>query len=188
VGEKDRVTGGLGELLYAGSDVDGVADQGELELASAADGAGDHRAGVDPDADPKRSAESLSDEAVNQHSGTHRGVGMIREVVRGAEDRQSAVAKKFVHVPTGVDDGRHDDLEQGVEASDRVLGGVRLGERGEVANVDKHHCHLAALTGEDIVSLLQQARRQGWVDVGPERRLKSLPLSQTRLHAVERGG
>jgi hypothetical protein len=28
VGEKDRVTGSLGELLDAGSDVDGVADQG----------------------------------------------------------------------------------------------------------------------------------------------------------------
>jgi hypothetical protein len=36
-GEKDRVTGGLGELLDARGDVDGVADQGELELAGAAD-------------------------------------------------------------------------------------------------------------------------------------------------------
>ena len=40
--------------------------------------------------------------------------------------------------------------------------------------------------GEDVVTLLEQPRRQGGVDVGPERRLKSLPLSQTRLHAVER--
>jgi Helix-turn-helix domain of resolvase len=35
LGEKDRVAGGLGELLDAGSDVDGVTDQGrlaELEL------------------------------------------------------------------------------------------------------------------------------------------------------------
>jgi hypothetical protein len=36
--EEDRVTGDFGELLDAGSDVDRVADQGELELASTADG------------------------------------------------------------------------------------------------------------------------------------------------------
>ena len=34
VGKKDRVAGGLGELLDAGSDVDGVADQGELQFAA----------------------------------------------------------------------------------------------------------------------------------------------------------
>ena len=65
-------------------------------------------------------------------------------------------------------------------------GGIRFGERGEVANVDKHDRHLAALTGEDVVTLLKQPSRQGRVDIRPERRLKSLPLNQTRLHAVER--
>jgi len=89
-------------------------------------------------------------------------------------------------VPTGVHDGRHHDLEQRVEAGDGVLGGVGLGEWGEVADVDEHHRDLAALTGEDIFPLLKQPRRQGWVDVGAERHLKSLPLSQTRLHAVKR--
>jgi len=68
----------------------------------------------------------------------------------------------------------------------RVLGGVRLGERSEVANVDEHHGHLAALAGKDIITLLQQTCREGWIDVGAECRLKSLPLSQSRLHAVER--
>ena len=52
-GKKDCVAGGLGELLDAGSDVDGVTDQREFELACAADGTGDHHTGVDPDADPK---------------------------------------------------------------------------------------------------------------------------------------
>jgi len=33
--------------------------------------------------------------------------------------------------------------------------------------------------------LLRQPRRERRVDVGPERPLKSLPLSQTRLHAIE---
>ena len=42
------------------------------------------------------------------------------------------------------------------------------------------------LTGKHIVTLLEQPGRQGRVDVGAERRLKSLPVSQTRLHAVER--
>ena len=142
--------------------------------------------GVDPDADPQRAAESLGDEAVDQDRGAHRGVGMIGQVVRRAEDGQRAVAEELVDVPTGIDDGGHDDLEQRVEPGDGVLGGVRLGERREVADVDEHHRHLAALTGEHVVTLLEQPRRQGRVDVGAERRLKSLPLSQTRLHAVER--
>jgi len=49
---------------------------------------------------------------------------------------------------------------------------------GEVADVDEHHGDLAAFTGEDVVTLLEQPRRQGRVDVGAERRLKSLPLNQ----------
>ena len=62
LGEKDCVAGGLGELLDAGSDVDGVTDQSELEFACAADGPGDHHTGVDPDADPQLAAESLGDQ------------------------------------------------------------------------------------------------------------------------------
>ena len=112
LGEQDRVAGGLGELLDAGGDVDGVADQGELQLASAADGAGDHHTGVDADADPKLATESLGDQAVNQHSGVQRRIGMIRKVVRSAEDGQRAVAEELVDMPTGIDDGRHHDLEQ----------------------------------------------------------------------------
>jgi hypothetical protein len=37
--------------------------------------------------------------------------------------RQCAVAEELVDVFPGIDDGGHDDLEQGVEAGDRVLGG-----------------------------------------------------------------
>ena len=66
LGEKDRVAGGFGELLDAGCHVDGVTDEGELELAAAADGSGDHHTGIDPDADPKLPAESLGDKALNQ--------------------------------------------------------------------------------------------------------------------------
>src|SRR3954447_3326568 len=66
-----------------------------------------------------------------------------------------AVAEELVDMPTGVDDGRHHDLEQGVEPSDRVLGGIRFDERREVADVDEHHRHLAALTGEHVIALLK---------------------------------
>src|ERR1700744_2287530 len=92
LGEKDRVTGGFGELLDAGCHVDGVTDEGELELAAAADGSGDHHTGVDSDADAKLAAESFGDQTVNEHSGIHSGVGVMREVVWGAEDSQRAVA------------------------------------------------------------------------------------------------
>jgi hypothetical protein len=81
LGEKYCIPGGFGELLGAGRDVDGVTDQGELQLACAADGSGDHRTGVDPDADSQFSAESLGNEALNPHGGGHGGVGMIGEVV-----------------------------------------------------------------------------------------------------------
>ena len=76
-GEKDRVAGGLGELLDTRRDVDGVADQGELEFACAADGSGDHWTGVDPDADPKVAVRSLGDQAANESSGTYRRIGVI---------------------------------------------------------------------------------------------------------------
>ena len=91
-------------------------------------------------------------------------------------------------MPTGVDDSGHDNLKQSVEARDRVLGGVRLSERGEITNVDEHHGDLASLTSEHVITLLEQPRRQNRVDVGPECALKPLPLSQTRLHAIERRG
>ena len=91
-------------------------------------------------------------------------------------------------MPTGVDDRRDHDLEQRVEPGNGFLGGVRLGEGREIADVDEHHRYFAALAGEDVVTLLEQARRQRRVDVGPERRLKPLPLSQSGLHPVERRG
>src|SRR4051812_1680024 len=135
LGEKYCVTGDLGELLDAGSHVDRVPDQGELQLASTANRPGDHHTGVDPDTDPKLAAEPLGYQALNQLRRAHRRIGMIREVIRRAKDSEGTVAKELVYVPTGIDDGRHDDLEKSVETGNDVLGGVRLGERGEVADV-----------------------------------------------------
>ena len=177
LGEKDGVAGGFGELLDAGRDVDGVTDEGELELAAAADGSSDHHAGVDSDTDAKLPTEPLGNQTMNQLSGPHSGVGMIGKIVGCTEDSQCSVAEKFVHMATGIDDGRHDDLEQSVKPGDGFFGGVGLGEWSEVADVDEHHGHLAALAGEHVVALLKQSRSQGRVDIGPERRVKSLPLS-----------
>jgi hypothetical protein len=56
------------------------------------------------------------------------------EIVRRTEDGQRAVAQEFVDMPTCVDDRRHDNLEQSIESGDRVFGGVRLGERGEITD------------------------------------------------------
>ena len=39
-------------------------------------------------------------------------------------------------MPASIHDGGHDDLEQRIEAGDRVFGGVGLREWGEVANID----------------------------------------------------
>ena len=61
LGEQDGVAGGLGELFDTGGHVDGVTDEGELEFAAATDGSGDHRSGVDPDADTEFPSESLGD-------------------------------------------------------------------------------------------------------------------------------
>ena len=60
-----------------GQGVDGLL----REKDRTADGARDHRPGVDADADPKRTLEALGNEALNQHRGRHRGVGIIGEIV-----------------------------------------------------------------------------------------------------------
>ena len=100
-------------------------------------------------------AESPGDKSINQHSGVHRGVGMIGKLVRGAEHCKRSVAEKLVDVSTRLDDGGHHDVEQRVEPRHRVLSSIRLRERREVADVDEHHRHLATLTGEHVVALLQ---------------------------------
>ena len=55
-----------------------------------------------------------------------------------------------------------------------------------VADVHEHHRHFAAFPGKHVITLLKQPRRQGGIDIRPERRVKALPLSQSRLHAIER--
>lgn len=76
-GEKNYGAGGLGELLDPSGHVDGVTDEGELQLPAAADGASDHHTGVDPDTDPKLCTEPLRNKAVNYHCSSQSRVGMV---------------------------------------------------------------------------------------------------------------
>jgi hypothetical protein len=57
---------------------------------------------------------------------------MIGKIVRGAEDGQCAVAEEHVDVPSGVDNGRHDDLEQGAAGAPLIDGAA---PRRAVTNV-----------------------------------------------------
>jgi hypothetical protein len=91
-------------------------------------------------------------------------------------------------VSAGIEDGRHDDLEERVEMGDGVLGRVCLGKGREVADVDEHDRDIAALTGEHVVTLLEKSGREGRVHVGAECRPQSLTLGEPGLHPVERTG
>jgi hypothetical protein len=44
--------------------------------------------------------------------------------------------------------------------------------------------HLVALTGDDVVTLLEQPCRKGWIDVGPKTP-EVVALGQAGLHLVE---
>ena len=48
---------------------------------------------------------------------------MIGEVIGGAEDRQCAVAEELVDMPTGIDDGGHDNPKQGEDGRQARLPG-----------------------------------------------------------------
>ena len=111
---------------------------------------------------------------------------MTSQIVGRPENRQCAITEELVHMPTGIHHRRHHNLEHRIEPGHRVLSSIGLRERREITDIDKQHRHLTALTGEDIVTLLQQPRRQPRIDIRAERRLKTLPLSQTRLHPIER--
>jgi hypothetical protein len=92
--EQDRVAGGLGQLLDAGSHVDGATDEGELGLPPPPMVPAITTPVFIPT--PIRSyppTESLGDTAVNQPRSTNRGVGMLREVVGCAKDSRRSVAQ-----------------------------------------------------------------------------------------------
>ena len=98
-GDQDRVVGLAGMGLDPGGDVDGVADDREVEPAGAADRARDHVAAVDADPDPQLAGRAaLVDGRADLAGGAHRPVGVVGERLGGAEDGDQAVALELVDV------------------------------------------------------------------------------------------
>ena len=128
-GDQHVVTGLAGRRLDPGRDVDGVADDAEVEPPAAADRARDDLPGVDADPDPEapRPAVAVDRAAISQR-GADSPVGVVGVGLRRPEHGQQPVALELVDVAAVAGDHRHDDLEQRVEAGDD-LGGARL--RGE---------------------------------------------------------
>jgi hypothetical protein len=77
-----------------GRDVNRVADQCELELASSTNGSSDHHPCVDPYANTQRPAEPVDDETMNLNRRVCGGIGMICKIVRCAEHSKRSVAEK----------------------------------------------------------------------------------------------
>ncbi len=87
-------------------------------------------------------------------------------------------------MPTGIDHRRHHDLEERVEPGNGVLSAAGPRRTARKSRMSTNiTAHVPTLPGEHVVTLLEQPRRQSRIDIGPERRLKPLLLSQTRLHA-----
>ena len=72
----------------------------------------------------------------------------------------------------------------------RVYGGIGMvsrsfGAPNTASAPSPRNRYLAALTSEHVVALFEQPSRECGIDLSAKCALKSLPLSQTRLHAVE---
>src|SRR5437764_7729925 len=173
LGQQDRVARIARRALNARGDVDRVADDRELEPATAADRTGDHRSGVDADADPQLAAVALLDRVGDLARGLERAIGVVGQVLGGAEDAHHSVADELVRVAAVPGDDGDDAAEEVVQACDRLARARVLGERREVANVDEQHGDLGLL-GLERLALGQHAPRDLGVDVAAERRLQPL--------------
>src|SRR3954454_15265711 len=101
----------------------------------------------------------------------------------GAEDGLSAVAEDLLtcHLRRRLQARRSRTV---VVAGDQVLGGVASAKGGGVVRVDRTRSPCGAPWNTS--SPAGAVAPRGRADVNPERRLKSLPLSQSGLHVVER--
>lgn len=166
--EQYVVPGQPGHLLNPRGRVDGVADDGELDAAAAADGAGHDGAGVDPEADPQPPVVDAVDGLDDLDRRVHGSVGVVGQPLGCAEDGQQPIPHELVGVPAVADDDRHDPLVEAVELSDDLGGRSVLREGREVADVEEHHRDLDLLAAQ-LGALGGDPRRDARVDVGPER-------------------
>ena len=140
LGEAQRLAGdqgraGPGELLHARGQVRRLADGGVVHVQVAVDGAHDHLARVEADADLHVDALAPAQflgvpahrllHADGGAAGAHR---VILVGDRRAEERHDAVAHHLVHRALVAVDGLHHPLEDGVEELARLLG-VAVGEQ-----------------------------------------------------------
>jgi hypothetical protein len=146
----DQHGAGLGQLLQAGGDVGGLADDCHLvaKLASA-DVAGDHEAGVDahPDRDLHSGSHDLGVQRLHRlddlQTGLDRAPGVVLVGARKAEVYENAVAD----VVTDVGVEPPDDLgARPLVAADHLVQILRVharGQRGGTDHVAEHHGQLA---------------------------------------------
>ena len=162
-GQQSRV--GLGELLHARGQVRGLTDRRVVHPQIAADGAHDHLARVQPDADLDHDTVTPPDRlgiATNRRLHVEGGVARPHGVVlvghRRPEEGHDPIAHHLVHRPLVPVDGLHHALEHRVQELSRLLGvpvGQELHRALEVREEDRHLLAFAlegALRGEDLLS------------------------------------
>ena len=159
-GDEDGARGR--ELLHPRRQVNGLADGGVVHVEVVRDGAHDHLARVEADADVQRDAVSGPDllgVAADRVLHPERGIARAHRVVLvgegRAEQRHDPVAHDLVHRALVVVDGVHHPLEDRVQQRPRLLGipvGQELQRAPEVGEEHRDLLALAferALPGED---------------------------------------
>jgi hypothetical protein len=161
-GEQDGA--GRRHLLHAGGQVRRLTDGGVVHVQVRADGADDHLAGVEADADleghPVRAEDPLGiprDRLLHPQRGIAGADGVVLVGQRGAEEGHDPVAHDLVDGAFVAVDGLHHPLEHGVEELARLLG-IPVGEQLHGAlEIGEEHGDLLALAlqgglgGEDLL-------------------------------------
>ena len=174
--QQQPIAGLAGRRLHARGYVHHVADHAEVEAAGAPDRSRHHGSRVDPHAHAQLTRRALLGHAHDVQSGAESAVGVVAEHLRRAEHGEQAVADELVHMAAVASNGRHDRLEELVQAR-HDLGRVRpLGEPGEVAHVAEQHRDLGLERARDL-ALTEDVLRHVAVEVGPERLAQLLALS-----------
>ena len=164
-----RVEPGRRELLHARGQMRGLADRRVVHAEIAADGAHDHLAGVESDADldldtvlPAQLGGVAGDRLLHGEGGVAGADGVVLVGERRAEERHDAVAHDLVHGALVAVHRVHHALEDRVQELARVLG-IAVGEQLEGAlHVGEHHGDMLALSLERVAggqNLLGQVPR-----------------------------
>jgi hypothetical protein len=143
---------GLGELLHALREADGVAERGVLHAEVLADRPHHHLAGVeahaDREAEPLRAAElrRVGGELVLEMERRVAGApGVVLVGDRRPEQRHDAVARELVDRALEAVDALAEDREEAVHDPPPLLRVAALGELHRAHHVGEQHRHLLAL-------------------------------------------